>query len=137
MRKSSERLKVPVTVSLDHEYLSKFNELNKGQLSAQINAMLKDYVDHQKNEEAQECDPLSLKHRQSGSARLVINKERQMTLFENFDVLSKYVHSIDDVPKLAKIEKQGKVLHDLARTRKMRILNGGLLTSHQRQPQAR
>lgn len=114
-----EGIIVPKTISVDHAVWNAFVEkYGKGQISELVRAVMKEEVLKKKNEEAQRCDPLSLNMIEP------VKQERQMTLFENFDVLSKYIHGIDNVEKLARIEKQGKVMRDIAHTRKMKVLKG-------------
>jgi hypothetical protein len=120
MRKNS-RLKVPVTVSLDYEYLKEFEQHSKGKLSETINAVLREEYEKQKNEQPQ-CDPLGLK--------FAVPKDkvsRQSSLFETFvtrdkrDEISKFVNQIPDIDKLNLLVANAQCMLSVSKTRRDKI----------------
>lgn len=133
MRKNS-RLKVPVTVSLDFEYLEKFEEKHKGELSSYINRMLKEETELAKNEQAHEVDPLNLCRNSVGTSSSELgkvwplsNNTRQSNLFESFatkdhrDQIVKFVQSIEDTTILNKIETNARCMLKVSETHRSKI----------------
>lgn len=132
MRKSN-RLKVPVTVSLDYEYLKKYEETHgKGKISSLFSRVLQEEVELEKNTEAQRYDPLGLckSVTQSGQNEvpcLSVNT-RQSTLFEVFgikdrrDEIVKFVHSVRDPLLLNQIEANCKCMLKVSEVHRQKII---------------
>lgn len=131
MNKKHDRVRVPVTLSLDLEYREQYEKNNgKGKLSELINAVLKEECEKQKNEEAQRCDPLGLSNcavTGKGAHNEVGIIYRQSTLFEDFakqdrrSDINKYIESIADKQTLDRIWLNSKVLYNVADTKRKRM----------------
>lgn len=131
MRKKTGELKVPTNVYLIHKYKQAYEEKHgEGRISELVNAILREEYEKEKNQEAQqhqqlqECDVLGL-----NSIRVTAKspeQQRQLTLFESYDAISKYIHGLNDVQQLAKIEHTGKVVMQVAHTRKQKIIHKGV-----------
>lgn len=124
MRKNS-RLKVPVTVSLDYEYLKEFEQHSKGRLSETINAVLQEEFEKQKNEQA--LDVLNLGSLKNGGEE-TCNHTRQSTLFEAFsretvtkDTIVKFIHSVDDPKALGELASKAKCMWKTAENRRWNL----------------
>ena len=102
-------------------------------LSAECNAMLKEKVELQKNEQAYTIvDPLGLSRNLTQSDKSPLRQRdgdhyRQSTLFETFasrdrrDEISRWVKSVNDTTTLNTIETNCKAMLGVAKTRRERI----------------
>lgn len=92
-------------------------------LSAEVQALIKDKHTSLKKEEGPCLNPLNLSVLETESHE--VKKERQLTLFEDYGTISKFIHRIDDMNELNRLEKTGKVLQSVAHTRKMNLIKSG------------
>ena len=133
MNKKHNRVRVPVTLSLDLEYRDQYETTNgKGKLSELINAVLKEECEKQKNDEA--LDVLNLvPHKVRNDSSLITtrsNNTRQSTLFEVFATKDKradindYINSIEDKDRIDKIWLNSKVMYNIADTRRKKLAKG-------------
>lgn len=109
-------------IYFDGDLLKAIKEKQPGfNLSAEVNAMLKEKVELQKNEQALRIDPLNLLSRTEAHD---VRVSRQSTLFETFaardkrDEISAYVKTINDIPTLNTLEKNAKCMLGVAKTRR-------------------
>ena len=98
-------------------------------LSAEVNAMLKEKAELQKNEQAIMIDPLRLSNLTQSTPRTACsNNTRQSTLFETFasrdrrDEIVKYIQSVKDTSTLNQIEQNAKCMLKVSETHRQRLV---------------
>ena len=128
-RPAELRQRIPMTHNFEYDEYKEFQEIvGKDQVSKELRAMVRRFLEEQKKGEASH-DPLSQmrlhpqrqQQRQHNGSGNHINTTLDIYLLSKKDIVN-YISNIEDVEKLAAIEDRGSVFSKVARNRKLEIL---------------
>jgi hypothetical protein len=123
-RPSELKNRVPRNVNFENDDYLEFERIvGRDNVSKEIRAFIKNFVEEQKKGEAS-SDPLNqvrLQQQSSTKSYDNINTTLDIYLLSKKDIVN-YISQIDDVERLATIEDRGNVFCKVARNRKLDIL---------------
>lgn len=118
-RPNELKARIARNVIFEFQELTEFEELvGKDNVSREIRSMIKKFLTQQKKGEAS-TDPLNLRrhltHQDSSNNN---NATLDIYLLSKHDIV-KHIDEIDDIKTLVQIEEKGKVMHTVARNKKL------------------
>jgi hypothetical protein len=121
-RPAELKARVAKSINFENEdYLEFERFVGRDNVSKEIRALVKNFVEDQKKGEAS-SDPLNqVRLTNQGSSANNINTTLDIYLLSNKDIVN-YINNIEDIERLATIEARGKVFSNVARNRKLDIL---------------
>jgi hypothetical protein len=126
-RPAELKARVAKSINFENEdYLEFERFVGRDNVSKEIRALVKNFVEDQKKGEAS-SDPMNQVrlsvHSDSRSSRTDINVNTTLDIYllSNKDIVN-YINNIEDIERLATIEARGKVFSNVARNRKLDIL---------------
>src|SRR5215212_709195 len=128
-RPAEIKVRVARNINFENDDLLDFEKfVGKDNVSKEIRALVRNFVEDQKKGEASSSDPLNqirLQQETNHSSKSIsrhdgINTTLDIYLLSKKDIVD-YVWSINDVPTLAIIEEKSKICHRVAKNKKHEI----------------
>jgi hypothetical protein len=120
-RPAELKARVAKSINFENEdYLEFERFVGRDNVSKEIRALVKNFVEDQKKGEAS-SDPLNQVRLTNQGSSKIINTTLDIYLLSNKDIIN-YISNIEDIERLATIEARGKVFSNVARNRKLDIL---------------